>query len=472
MDIKGKKILIVGLKRSGLGSALLLSRLGANVTVTDTASYEMLREYIERLPEDVKMRIGGHEENDFFNADMIVLSPGVRSDMEYLKRAEEKGIEVIGEVELAYRLIRDGMTPLRNDIPFYAITGTNGKSTTTTLLYLILKEHGLSPLLCGNIGNAITYELFRIMNNESTPSIDSIVMEMSSFQLETIRYFRPQIGAILNLTPDHLDRYKSFRDYCGAKILIALNQTESDYLVLNADDKDVMYLYHLLWETRGPKVVFFKRTGEFYKEGFYLRDRMISYYFTKPDLSFEAGDVIKVDELGIRGAHNIENALAASTMAFLAGASIDAIRDILKSFRGLPHRMEFVRNINGVDYINDSKGTNVGAVIKSLEGLRNVILILGGRDKKSDFRLLRPYVKDKVKALILIGEAREKIKDALGDLVDTYISGSMEEAVHTARNIARDGDTVLLSPGCASFDMFRDFEERGDVFRKIVEVMT
>ncbi len=471
MDIKGKRILIVGLKRSGFGSALVLSKLGADVLVTDTQPEGMLREYIERLPQGVKVRVGGHEEEDFLNADMIVLSPGVRSDMEYLRKAEEKGIEVIGEVELAYRLIRDGMTPLENDIPFYAITGTNGKSTTTTLLYLILKEHGMRPLLCGNIGNAITYELFRIMNNESSSSLDTIVMEISSFQLETIRYFRPRIGAILNLSPDHLDRYKSFRDYCGAKILIALNQTESDYLVLNADDKDVMYLYNLLWETRGPKVVFFKRTGEFYGEGFYLKGRMISYYFTKPDLSFEAGDVMEVDELSMRGAHNIENALAASTMAFLAGASVDAIRNVLRSFRGLPHRMEFIRNINGVDYINDSKGTNIGAVMKSLEGLKNVILILGGRDKNSDFRLLRPYVKDRVKALILIGEAREKIKDALGDLADTYISESMEEAVHTARNIAGGGDTVLLSPGCASFDMFRDFEERGEVFRKIVEAM-
>ncbi len=461
MNIKDKKVLVMGLQRSGMGAALLLERLGASVTATDMKSMDELRLNQEDLTlrlldkEKIKIKAGGHDERDFLDADLIVVSPGVRTDMPLLEKARQRGTEVIGELELAYRVVRAGLTPVSRDIPFYAITGTNGKSTVTTLLGLMLNEHGIKASVSGNIGKALTMDIFEIIDGvKSIP--DAFVVEVSSFQLETIKDFRPSIATILNITPDHLDRYGSMVQYREAKALMGLNMKKGDFLVLNGDDAELTGLS----DRFSCDVVFFSRRGPV--KGAYIDDGDIRLRFKDRDV------IISLQGMRIKGVHNIENAMAASLMAFIAGADRDAIEKILTEFRGLEHRTEFVEEIDGVAYINDSKGTNIGALMKSLEGFYNIILIAGGRDKKGDFTVLRPLVKERVKTLILIGEARDKIMRSLGDLTSTLIAFDMRDAVYKARLVASPGDTVLLSPGCASFDMFRDFEDRGRVFKEIV----
>lgn len=460
MNIKNKKILVVGLQRSGIGAALLLKRLGAGVTATDIKPLEELKinqeELILRLfNEKIEIKAGGHDERDFLSADLIVISPGVRTDMPLLEKARQRGTEVIGELELAYRVVRAGLTPVKRDIPFYAITGTNGKSTVTTLLGLMLNEQGIKASVSGNIGKALAMDIFEIIDGMK-PIPDAFVVEVSSFQLETIKDFRPSIATILNITPDHLDRYSSMVQYREAKARIGLNMKEGDFLVLNGDDTELMGLS----DRFSSEVVYFSRRGPV--RGAYVEDGGIRLRFKDKDL------MISLQGMRIKGVHNIENAMAASLMAFIAGADREAIERILTEFRGLEHRTEFVEEIDGVNYINDSKGTNIGALMKSIEGFYNVILIAGGRDKKGDFTVLRPLIKERVKTLILLGEARDKIMKSLGDLVPTLIASDMRDAVYKARLTASPGDTVLLSPGCASFDMFRDFEDRGRVFKNIV----
>lgn len=453
--VQGSKVLVVGLQRSGIGAALLLKRLGASVKVTDLKSIKELGEAPSLIEKGIEIKAGRHDEEDFLGSDLIVISPGVKTDMPLLEKAKKKGIEVIGELELAYRAIRSGLTPLKRDIPIYAVTGTNGKSTVTTLLGLILNACGIKTSVCGNIGKAITADIVDIME-KGYPSLEAFVVEVSSFQLETIRDFRPSIAVILNITPDHLDRYHSMEDYIEAKARIGINMKRGDFLVLNADDPETL-------KCKGKTdadIVFFSR-----------RSPVEGIYSAGDRLRIKLGDrelEIDIKEMKIKGVHNIENAMAASLMAFLAGADRGSIEKTLKEFKGLEHRTEFVDEIDGVIYINDSKGTNVGALMKSLEGFHNIVLIAGGRDKKGDFSVLRPMVRERVKALVLIGEAKDKIKDSLGDLTTTVYASDMRDAVLRAKELARAGDVVLLSPGCASFDMFRDFEERGRVFKEVV----
>ncbi|MEW6215306.1 MAG: UDP-N-acetylmuramoyl-L-alanine--D-glutamate ligase, partial [Nitrospirota bacterium] len=300
-------------------------------------------------------------------------------------------------------------------------------------------------------------------------TLDYLVAEVSSFQLESIKDFRPKVAAILNITPDHLDRYHSLKEYSDAKARIFDNQRGNDFLVLNADDPETMKIKNekLEMRSKNPKVFYFSRKKEV--EGVYFRDGMI--YCNLPNLPLTPYPLplIRVDEIKIKGVHNLENAMAASAMALLAGCPLEAVIDSLKEFSGLEHRLEFVRDIDGVGYFNDSKGTNIGAVIKSLESFREpIILIAGGRDKAGNFSLLRYLVKERVKAIVLIGEAGERIKRALGDLTWTVTAKDLIEAVNISRHIAVKGDVVLLSPACASFDMFIDFEDRGRQFKKIV----
>ncbi|MDO9287318.1 MAG: UDP-N-acetylmuramoyl-L-alanine--D-glutamate ligase [Thermodesulfovibrionales bacterium] len=504
MEIKGKKILIFGLARSGAGAANLLARSGAEVTATDKKSKGELTEFVERLLPSVRLALGGHPDGIFKNTDLIVISPGVPLDILPLKKAKDAGIKIIGELELAYQIIQglgfrgqgleEKTEPIPNpqsQIPFLAVTGTNGKSTTTSLIYEMIKNSGFKAILGGNIGNALTEEIYKIQKSEEicprinlkNPPIppllkggeggfDFIVAEVSSFQLESIDEFRPNGATILNITPDHLDRYHSMDEYRDAKAQVFLNQKKEDFLVLNADDPEVMRLYDSRFSPQAsrrgdkiqdsglPDVYFFSRQKEV--KGVYLKDGSVCSGITDSQL-------IRADEIRIKGVHNLENAMAASAMALLAKCPVDAIVKTLKEFPGLEHRLEFVRDLDGVDYINDSKGTNVGAVIKSLESFSGpVILIAGGRDKAGDFSILRPLVKERVKALVLIGEAREKINKALGDLTETRFADDFKEAVMISRRCASRGDVVLLSPACASFDMFRDFEDRGRQFKKIV----
>lgn len=466
MQLRDKKILVVGAARSGIGSANLLAMMGADVTITDKKDARELTK-LDSLSTSVRRVLGRYP--DLSGMDLIVVSPGVPLDIEPLRDAKAKGIKIIGELELAYRVVKDNKGRGLANSEFLAITGTNGKSTTTTLLNLMLREGGFNTILGGNIGNALTEEILRVIKSKKTREEllpVRFVTEVSSFQLESIEAFKPRVAAILNITPDHLDRYRTMKDYVEAKANIFLRQDNEDYLVLNGDDEEVMNLYEsrLRPKKDSPLVFFFSRKKEV--KGLYSHGGKV--YYNIPGIC-PYQELIDVDEIMIKGLHNLENAMAASAMAILAGCSIDAVKKVLMNFKGLEHRLEFVREVDGVRFINDSKGTNVGAVVKSLEGFtKPVILIAGGRDKEGDFTLLRSLVKEKVKCLILIGEAREKIRDALGDLTETVMSTTLEEAVGLAKQKALKGDVVLLSPACASFDMFMDFEDRGRRFKEIV----
>ncbi len=479
METEGKRVLIFGLGRSGVGAANLLSASGAEVTVTDRKKEGELLENIRKLLPSVKLCLGGYPQS-MNGTDLVVLSPGVPLEIEPVRMAREKGIKVIGELELAYAMVKSMRERAGRLIPFLAVTGSNGKSTTTTLLDRMLKKGGFRTILGGNIGNALTEEIRKATQGKAKAEAeekgnlnlelaDFIVVEVSSFQLESIDEFRPKGAAILNVTPDHLDRYHSMEEYSDAKAEIFRSQTGDDFLVLNADDPETIRIRDRKLEPRStrPRIYFFSRRGEV--KGVYSKKGVV--YCNIPEIPFPVSHfpLIRADEMRIKGVHNLENAMASSAMALLAGCPPDAVASVLRGFPGLEHRLEFVRELDGVRYVNDSKGTNVGAVMKSLEGFSEpIILIAGGRDKAGDFAPLRPLVKEKVKTLILIGEAAGKMKSILGDLTGTVLAVDMEDAVQKARESADSGDVVLLSPACASFDMFRDFEDRGEQFKTAV----
>jgi UDP-N-acetylmuramoylalanine--D-glutamate ligase len=499
IEIKDKNVTVVGIARSGIGAANLLSELGANVTVTDIKTKEELKDSIPGLDPSVRLVLGGHPENIFVSADMLVVSPGVPLDIPPIINAKSRGVTVIGEFELAYQIATQSI----EQAGFLAVTGTNGKSTTTALLDFMMKKGGFRTVLGGNIGNALTGEILKIVSSQQSAvssqtnterglsqiyghsrrigtvpesidlrlkTIDYIVTEVSSFQLESIKDFRPKVATILNITPDHLDRYHSFEEYSDAKARIFENQKEDDFLVLNWDDPATMKVKSEKLKSEKPRIVYFSRKEEV--EGLYFKDGMI--YCNLPPMMGTVPSVplIRADEIRIKGVHNLENAMAASAMALIANCPLETVIDSLREFPGLEHRLEFVKEINAVRYFNDSKGTNVAAVMKSLESfIEPLILIAGGRDKAGDFSQLRHLVRDKVKTLVLIGKASEKIKIALGDLTETVMAQDLREAVRISRSMAVKGDVVLLSPACASFDMFVNFEDRGRQFKKIVMEM-
>lgn len=464
-EIRGKNVTVVGLARSGIGSANLLGEFGAKVTVTDRKTEVELRELLPKLNPSVRVVLGSHPEDIFLNAEMIIVSPGVSLDIQPLLHAKSKKIPILGELELAYEIIG-------NQMRFLAVTGTNGKSTTTALLDFMMKKGGFRTMLGGNIGNALTEEIHKLlsMKSEEKKVINYAVAEISSFQLESIKEFKPKVAAIVNITPDHLDRYHSLEEYSDAKARLFENQDVDDFLVLNRDDAETMRVYKdkfKVQSSKSPKTFFFSRKESV--NGIYSQNGVVHCSFNDPELNTSDFELIRVEDIKIKGVHNLENAMAASAMALLAGCSVDAVIDSLREFPGLEHRLEFVRELDGVSYFNDSKGTNVGAVTKSLESFsKPVVLIAGGRDKAGDFSQLRELVRERVKALILIGEAREKIRKALGDITETLMAKELREAVEISRRKAVQGDVILLSPACASFDMFEDFEDRGRQFKKIV----
>jgi UDP-N-acetylmuramoylalanine--D-glutamate ligase len=445
MEFHGKRVTVVGLARSGVAACTALADRGARVQGTDRLPREKLRGDLAVLESrGVGLATGGHRAEDFLGADLIVISPGVPSDMDLLTQARARGIPVWAEVELASRL-----TPAR----FLGITGTNGKSTTTSLLGAMLEAAGFPVVVAGNIGTALCEVVTRL-----GPS-HWVVAELSSFQLETIVAFRPHVAVLLNLAPDHLDRYANVADYYAAKARIFLNQAPEDFAVLNADDPPA-----LEW-ARGlrSRTHLFSRTRTV-GDGAFVRDGRL---VIRREGRAEA--VCGVAEIRIQGLHNLENGLAAAAAAAAIGVPAAAIGGALKRFPGLPHRLELVAEAGGVRYVNDSKGTNVGAVAKSLESYAGgVILIAGGKDKGGDFAPLRPLVEARVKTLLLLGQARDAIRAQLAGACPMEEVPTLDAAVRRAADIATPGDTVLLSPACASFDMFRDFEHRGDVFREAV----
>jgi UDP-N-acetylmuramoylalanine--D-glutamate ligase len=498
IELKDKNVTVVGLARSGIGAANLLTELGADVTVTDIKKEDELKDFIPKLRPSVRLVLGTHHEDIFLSSDMLVISPGVPLTIRPISNAKTRGVPIIGELELAYQIIRSQKSEVRSQIQFLAVTGTNGKSTTTALLDFMMKRGGFETILGGNIGNALTEEILKIVRSQKSEvrpptcppllrggfeggcslnsglnsSLDFIVSEVSSFQLESIKDFRPKVASILNITPDHLDRYHSIKEYSDAKARIFENQKEDDFLVLNWDDPETMKVASekLKVKSEKPNIFYFSRREEV--EGLCLKDGRIYCNFPNSSLVTRHSSLVNVDEIKIKGVHNMENAMAASAMALLADCPIKAVIDSLREFSGLEHRLEFVRELNGVRYFNDSKGTNVGAVIKSLESFKEpIILIAGGRDKAGDFSLLRHLVRERVKAIVLVGEASEKIKGALGDLAETVMAKDLREAVNISCSMAVKDDVVLLSPACASFDMFANFEDRGRQFKKIVMEM-
>ncbi len=455
-SFSGKRVLIFGLKRSGVAAAKALARMGAVITVTDSKDEKALTREIAALPEGTKLFIGGHPDHLLSSTDMIVISPGVPSGIALLEKARQMNIPVIGELELGYRLFKEA----NPKIDFYAITGTNGKSTTTALLHHLLETAGRGALLGGNIG----YPLAGLLDEAA--QADCVVVEVSSFQLETIAEFRPKIASVLNIAPDHLDRYASVEEYAAAKTRIFENQKsvgeQRDALVLNAGDPSGAGISSMLASKKsGPEVFYFGREK---KRGVYTDGSSIF-----ADVPGFSGLFAEAGRLRIKGAHNLENAMAAACMALLADVAPSAVKEGLYSFPGLEHRMEEVARLDGVLYINDSKGTNPPATLRSLEGMASrVVLIAGGRDKHCDFAPMREAAKGKVKLAVLIGEARQKIKNVLDGAVETRFAENLAEAVEMSRGAAAPGDIVLFSPACASFDMFTDFEHRGRAFKEEV----
>ncbi|MBI3002361.1 MAG: UDP-N-acetylmuramoyl-L-alanine--D-glutamate ligase [candidate division NC10 bacterium] len=442
----GRRVTVVGLGRSGVAACRLLRAAGAVVTASDRSPAEALGVDLQALRRlGVRLETGGHRPETILGAELLVVSPGVDLRMPLLAKAREAGIPMLSEVELAYRSCQ---------ARFLGITGTNGKSTTTTLVGLMLERAGVPVVVAGNIGTALC---------DVVPGLGPdrwVVAELSSFQLETIEMFRAEVACLLNVTQNHLDRYADLAEYRDAKARLFLNQEPGDWAVLNADDPLVL---EAAVSARARRALF-SRTHPVEEGAFLEGDRLLLRR------AGETREVCRVQDIRIRGVHNLENALAAAVAATLAGASGGAARAVLAEFPGLEHRLEPVAVLGGVQYVNDSKGTSVGAVVRSLESFpARVILIAGGRDKGSDFIPLRAAVEGRVRALVLIGEAREKIAKALAGTAPVHTAGSMEEAVRRAAGLAGPGDVVLLSPACASFDMFRDFEDRGRAFKAAVQ---
>ena len=427
MNLKGKKVTVVGLAKSGFAAAKLLKRQGAKARVTEVSAKDSVACLANQLTAlGIDVELGMHTEEFLKGTELIVTSPGVPDTALPIKWAGKKNIKVIDETELAYRFCK---------APVIAITGTNGKSTTTSLIGHILAKSGKRAVVCGNIGVPFSGEVDKLDKDSAC------VLEISSFQLSRIDKFRPKIAVLLNVTGNHLDRHVDFNEYFNAKMNIFKNQAPGDWAVLNYNDKNILKNANRI----KAKKVFFN------KDKFNICD---------------------VDDLQIKGAHNIDNALAAVSVARVFGVPDERIACAIKTFKGLEHRCEYIATINGVKFINDSKSTTVDAAIKALSCCDGpVVMIAGGRDKNSDFSILRRYVRDKVRLLILIGEAREKIKNALSGVIDIRESVSLEDAARIAFDSAKKGDSVLLSPMCTSFDSFKDFEHRGREFKAIVKTL-
>ena len=450
MELKDKRVLVVGLGKSGVASALFLKEHGARVTVSDTKSGDDLRNEIPTLLDHgITVETGGHGERTFRGQDLIVVSPGVPVDAPPLVQARSLGEMVIGEIELAAQFLPGSIV---------AITGSNGKTTTTTLTGEILAAAGLPTLVGGNIGTP-AISLAPRAKPETV-----IVLEVSSFQLETIRTFHPKIAVVLNVTPDHLDRHRTLEAYVDAKARIFENQTSEDFAVLNADDPTCV---SMAGRTQA-KVFWFSRQKEV-KQGAWVRDGAVVFRDGSGAEKTVQHEIMLASEIPLKGAHNLENALAAVCVGMLMGCAPEKIRQAVRDFKAVEHRLEFVATIRGVDYYNDSKATNVDATIKALESFpANIHLILGGKDKGSDYSVLNDLLRQRVKRVYTIGAAAAKIESQIKN-VEVVHAETLENAIRKANASAEPGDVVLLAPACASFDQFKNYEQRGQVFKKIVQ---
>ncbi len=414
-DLTNQRITIIGAARSGIAAVHTAKQLGSKVKISEFKPRTSMEDaqYQSLVKEGIALEFGGHTPAFIEDSDVIVLSPGVRQDITAIAAAKARGIEVIGEVEFAYRLC---------PCPIVAVTGSNGKTTTSTLIAEILKKAGRSVCLCGNIGSALSGYVLKLKAE------DIVVLEISSFQLESTVSFKPKVAVWLNFSQNHLDRHKDLDEYFNAKARIVANQDETDVAVLNAADA---------------------RLKAFAQN---LRTRVV--FFNTPD-----------DPADIRN----PNYLAAMKAVLALGVDEEICRQVFKEFRGVEHRLEFVRQLGGVDYINDSKSTTAEAGRWALtQSIKPVVMICGGRDKHIDFSVLRDLVKSKVHHMMAIGEARGIMKEVFGDLIPVDEFTDFQLAIQAAQRVARPGDAVLLSPMCASFDMFTDYEHRGKVYKEIV----
>ena len=447
MDLANKRVLVVGLGKSGVASALFLQSRGAKVTVSDSKPQDQLGEEIPLLLDHgIAVETGGHGERTFRGQDLIVVSPGVPVDSPSLVQARALGEPVIGEIELASQFLPKKIV---------AITGSNGKTTTTTLAGEIIAAGGFSTAVGGNIGTPA------ISLVEQAKAETVVVLEVSSFQLETIQTFRPKVAVVLNITPDHLDRHRTFEVYTNAKARIFENQQPEDFAVLNADDAASA---GLAGRTRA-QVFWFSRKKEV-KQGAYVRDGRILFRDAKGQ-----SEIMLVSEIPLKGGHNLENVLAAVCVGTLLGCEAGPIGKAVRAFKAVEHRLEYVATIRGVEFYNDSKATNVDATIKALESFpANVHLILGGKDKDSDYTQLNDLLQKRVKRVYTIGAAAGKIESQVkGAEVDH--AETLETAVRRASAVAEAGDVVLLAPACASFDQFQNYEHRGRVFKEVVHTL-
>ncbi len=450
MDLADKKVLVIGAARSGLAAAKIAKKFGSNVILSDAKQESELNvDFGDLRGLGIELRFGKQTDDLLRGVDLIIVSPAVPLRIPLLKEATAQGIRVISEVELAYGLAKS---------PICAVTGTNGKTTTVTLLGLLLATAFDKVGVGGNIGYPLSEAALDVGEG------GCIAAEISSYQMEATKNFKPHISAILNVTPDHLKRHGSMEVYQAMKEKIFAQQTAEDFLVLNFDDE----LTRDMINRAACKVVYFSRQRELAEGAFVKNNRLvIKFNGTRHELC-------TVDELGIKGGHNVENALAASMIAFLAGAQVEGIVEVLKTFQGVEHRIEFVRELDGVKYYNDSKATNTDSAIKALETFAgHIVLIAGGDDKGTDLTDFLRLVKERVDNLILVGDAAARFKACAVDSgypVEKISEAgySMERAVDLAKGVARSPQVVLLSPACASFDMYSDFEERGRDFKRII----
>ncbi|MEI6633174.1 MAG: UDP-N-acetylmuramoyl-L-alanine--D-glutamate ligase [Chlamydiota bacterium] len=450
MDVKGKETLVLGIGASGTGAARLLAREGARVRCSDSGAGPDARRRAGALEKiGCRVEMGGHTEGFARGVALAVISPGIDPSIPVVRRLRADGVELISEIELAYAFC---------DAPVIAVTGTNGKTTTVTLIERILRADGRNIAACGNIGKPFSECVVE------KGGAELFVLEVSSFQLEAVRAFRPWIAVALNIAPDHLDRYRTFDDYAAAKAAIFRKQGAGDWAIVKAGERRG-------WEKRGMRgpqtVIEFSARGEVPQGACVKDDRIVV------TVGGAREEICRREELLPGGFHNLENALAAAAAASICGAHSASTRRVFREFRGLPHRMEPAGKWRGISFVNDSKATNPDAVLRALESATGpVVLIAGGRDKGFDYSALRGEILRTVKGLVLIGEAREKMARDLEGAVTTRFAETLGEAVRIAAGQAAPGDTVMLSPACSSYDMFRNYEERGDEFKRIVANMT
>ena len=463
MELAGKNIVVVGLGITGIAVARLLKNRGAAVVVTDLAAESELESQVQKIKAmNIPLEMGRHRSETFEKADLIILSPGVSHTIEPVLQAGERGIPVMGEIELAARFIRQ---------PVVAVTGTNGKTTTTELLGDMLKRSGFKVFVGGNIGHPL------IDYADGQQEADVIVVEISSFQLDTIETFRPQVGVLLNITADHLDRYPNFAAYAASKIRLFENQQANDIAVLNGSDPLVRSLTENL---KSRKLIYPNPTSD--EEGaildnHYITLRSDTFISTAARIRNPKSEIrnqcpLDLSKIKLTGRHNLENACAAGLAALAAGAQPDAIQGSLNQFQGSAHRLEYIATIDDVDFFNDSKATNVDAVIRAVECFNKpVVLIMGGLDKGGNFKELREVVSRHVKKLFVMGQATDLIRTALEDTAPTTTVTSMADAAKQAYRAGSPGDVVLLSPGCASFDMYDNYAQRGNDFKESVATL-